>query len=404
MKGYKIMSRNYSPRNFLRKVPNYLLKDYFEDEKRKLPLEIEWDNVGEADVEVIRAAIENLPEQTQTLIEEEFRQINDLACAAGVRCLLEEGESVFHKLELADTFREMKDHYERACWMYLNHPKVFGIAESLWRMDCVGAWRACTVFADIEPKIEQEDLDNLGAQIAEFYKKQGRGKHCQVDNYLRQNPERHCYFAYPEDYATTSLEYKEGKLETVGRKPAFEVIFVYKPESGKIETNAKGKKDDVKKLQEAFCQTILDLKEMPKKQGSFYDLSGLKDKSFRFVTDPKDGIDKVTIKMLQLRLKGADKRRIMYEADSTLTEQPVYALMEKALDEKNVPLDEVDIAKAKIQVKFAPKDGRKGTTITFEIGWPDRCKLGDDPLHQVVKRYLREWGLERDYRLSDEAA
>lgn len=355
-------------------------------------------------MDAIAEAIDGLDERAQMVVEEEFRQINDLACEAGTRCLLEEGESVFHKLELAERFGEMSDHYEAAFWMYVNHPEVFDIAESLWKMDCVGSWRAATVFSGMDPKIEPEDLDRLGDEIAEFYKKQGRGKHCHVDNYLRQDPERHCYFAYPEDYATTDLEYREGKLESVPRKPAFEVIFVYKPESGRLETNAKGKQDDVKKLQEAFCKTILDLKEMPEEQGTVYDLVPLKDKNFRFVTDPKDNIEKVAIKMLQLRLKGVEKQRITYEAYSTLTEQPVYALMDKALDEENVPLDELDVTKAKIQVVFAPVDGRRGKTVSFELGWPNRCTLKDDPLHQVVKRYLREWGLERDYRLSDEAA
>jgi len=37
------------------------------------------------------------------------------------------------------------------------------------------------------------------AGLREFYRSQGRGRFCHVDYYLRLEPERHCYFAYPED-------------------------------------------------------------------------------------------------------------------------------------------------------------------------------------------------------------
>jgi len=260
------------------------------------------------------------------------------------------------------------------------------------RMDCVGSWKHCSVFTGLEPNIEREDLDKLAEKIGEFYKKQGRGKHCQVDNYLRQGPERHCYFAYPEDYATTDLEYENGQLKPKGRKPAFEVIFVYRPESGILETNAKGKKADVQELQEAFCKTILDIDKLPDDNSRIFDLEPLK-KDFQFVTDPADGIEKVSLKMLQLDLPGIGKRRITFEDSTPGTAQPIYKLIEDALNQKSIPLDEVRASKAKIQIKFAGRDGKKGKTVTFEIAQPNRCTLKDDPLHQVAKKYLEIWKL-----------
>ncbi len=384
------MSKNYSPKHFLRKSPNYLLKQYFE--KMEVLGGINWDELGETDVGPIIEALEQLPEPVQIRIEQEFRQINEMACPTGTRCLLDEAESIFHKLQIADKFEEMSDHYERGFWMFVNHAKVFDIAESHLRMDCVGAWKHCAVFSGLEPNIEPEDLGKLAEKISDFYKKQGRGKHCQVENYLRQGPERHCYFAYPEDYATTDMEYEDGQLKQKGRKPAFEVIFVYRPETGMLATNAKGNKNDVQKLQEAFCKTILDLDELPDENSRIFDLEPLK-KNFEFVTEPADGIGKVSLRMLQVDLPGIGKRRITFEADFPGAPQPVYKLIEDALNQRSIPLDEIKVNKAKIQFKFAPRDGKKGKTVTFEISRPNRCTLKDDPLHQIARKYLEIWGL-----------
>jgi len=385
------MSRNYSPKNFLRKTPNALLKQYFQESQ--YPVEINWDKLAETEIDPIYQAINILPEKNQIQIEDQFRQINEMACDKGIQCLREEGESSFHNLKLADLFREMNNPYERAFWMLLNHSEVFSIAESLFRMDNVGTWKHCTVFSGLTPKIEAEDLEKLADYISTFYKKQGRGKHCQVDNYLRQNPERHCYFAYPEDYAKTELEYnKEGNLENRVIRPAFEVIFVYRPESGILETNARGKADDVKMLQEAFCQTILGLDKLPNQNGNTFDLEPLKT-NFAFPIQPQDGIKKVYLRMLQLKLPGGKRRRITFEEDSSGVRQPIYTLIETALNQKNIPMTEVEAIKAKIQFQFEDIDGKKGKTVLFEIAAPDRCTLKDAPLHQIAKKYLEEWKL-----------
>ncbi len=211
---------------------------------------------------------------------------------------------------------------------------------------------------------------------------------------MRQQPERHCYFVYPEDYATTELGFDdEGKFYHRLRKPAFEVIFVYRPQSGILEVSAKGGKKVVKALQEIFCKTILGLDGVPKLEKRHFDLSKLNDKTLKLVTEPADGIEKVMIRMLRLDLPGIGNRRITLEASWSNDEQPIYALIEKALNKSNIPLDKALITRAKIQIKFASRDGKKGKSLTFEISQPDRCTLKDDPLDQIAKQYLEKWGL-----------
>ena len=338
--------------------------------------------------------MDELSDKQRNNIEAEFRQINGMAFEKGILVLIEEAGSVFHNIDLLPIFEPMKNHYEKAIWVFLNHPLIFEISCDLAYMDSLGSWSSRKVGAGLVPAVEEKDKQNLADGVSEFYKKQGRGRRCHVDNYLRQQPERHCYFVYPEDYATTELGFDdEGKFYHRLRKPAFEVIFVYRPESGILEVSAKGGTKIVEPLQEILCKTILGLDGLPKLEKRHFDLSKLKDKTLEFVTEPADGIEKVTLRMLRLDLPGIGNRRITLEASSSNDEQPVYTLIEKALNKSNIPLDKAVIAKAKIQIKFASRDGKRGKSLLFEISSPDRCTLKDDPIHQIVKKYVEKWGL-----------
>ena len=93
------MSRDYSPRTFLRQTPNAMLKAYFH--KKKLFADVDFDSLGETDIEPIAQALDVVPARQKSEIEAEFRQINDMACAMGVRVLLEEAGSPYHKLDSA---------------------------------------------------------------------------------------------------------------------------------------------------------------------------------------------------------------------------------------------------------------------------------------------------------------
>jgi len=385
------MSRNYSPKTFLRKTPNALLKEYFAG--KGVLGEIDFDQLGDTQVDPVIAAMEALPVRERTLIEQEFRQINELACEQGVHILLEEGQSPYHGLNLAETFGSMGSHYERAFWMFLNHRKVFDIAADLAYMDRVSSWRRREVGVGLTPAVEKKDLEALAAGVSEFYRKEGRGHHCVVDNYRREDPQRHCYFAYPEDYATIDLELNdEEEFVKRPRKPAYEVICGYRPQTGILETNARGRKEQIDKLLGIFCRVILGLDGLPDKPGAHYDLTPLRDRNINLATDPEDGIEGVFIRMLRFDLPDSGNRRITFEANSESDGKAIYRLIERVVEKKGLPMNIVTVAKAKLKLAFAPVDGKKGKTLTFEISAPDRCTLKDDPLDQIARKYIERWG------------
>ncbi|RMF24664.1 MAG: hypothetical protein D6760_02830, partial [Deltaproteobacteria bacterium] len=215
----------------------------------------------------------------------------------------------------------------------------------------------------------------------------------------RQEPERHCYFAYPEDYATTELGYDDhGRFQHRARRSAFEIIFVYRPEEGVLEIHGRGGHRQIAELQEIFCTHILGLERLPDDQGRVpYDLSMLKDRNFRFKTDPQDGIRAVYVRELTFVLPGDRRRRIMVSADAGgECPRAVYDLLEEVTDRSGHALRLLHPAQAKLQVVFAPQNGERPKSLTFEVKYPDRCTLRDDPLDQLCKKYLVRWGIARD--------
>jgi hypothetical protein len=385
------MSRNYSRNTFLRQTPNRILKEYFAG--KGLLTEVDFDSLRETEIEPIAEALNGLEDEQRKEVEAEFAQVYEMACSLGVQVLIEEAGSVYHNLDWAESFARMQNPYEKALFAFMNDRKVFEIALDLAYMDRVGGWKQRYVGEGLTPGAEEQDKENLEKAICAFYANEGRGRHCKVDNYRRENPERHCYFAYPEDYPTTEMGYNDkGEFYHWPTTPAFEAIFVYQPQSGFLYVRAKGNGEDIEKLQEIFCQNILGLDRLPDKKTKHFDLELLKNKEIRFPTDPADGVENVCVRMLRLDVPGTGNRRITFEASLPGDGKAIYRLIDRALAKQSLSLDDVIVAKAKLQFKFAGRNGKKGKPLTFEISTPDGCTLKDDPMDQIAKKYIERWG------------
>jgi hypothetical protein len=96
--------------------------------------------------------------------------------------------------------------------------------------------------------------------------------------------------------------------------------------------------------------------------------------------------------MLRFDLPDSGNRRITFEASSESDGKAIYRLIERVVEKKGLPMSIVTVAKAKLKLEFAPVDGKRGKTLTFEISTPDRCTLTDDPQDQIAKKYVERWG------------
>src|SRR5262249_31588455 len=115
------MSHHYSPRSFLRQVPNQLLKEFF-DRRGQLG-HILWYLQGETEVERIYEAWQALPEPQRVEVERTFRAVEEMAGEPGIRALVEEGRS--HGIDLAAELDQRDGLHHKAMWAYLWHEAVF---------------------------------------------------------------------------------------------------------------------------------------------------------------------------------------------------------------------------------------------------------------------------------------
>lgn len=406
------MGTDYSPNNFVRKTPNKLLEKYLQSKgiAPQVEIEVKADN-GEKQQKTVKvskleenqfkpviALIDSQKQETQAEIEKDFRDINERACKAGIACLIEESQWEGRDLDIADDIEQMNNHYERAMWVFLNHPIVFKNSGHFQKMDGV-TFKKAFVWKGLNPKQLDSELEDFKQKMIEHYKKEGRGKHCIIEVLKRSSPERYCYFVNLEDYGDILNEFEGEEIKGKPIKPIFEVIFVYHPESGRIETNARAKKDQIKQLHEAFCQGVLNMEKLPDKNSRMYNLEKLKTRFNFMPRDSQDNIASVKLKFIELEVDF--KRRISFTDNSNRSD--IYNLINDALNQQNIPLDSVTVTKVKIQIVFKKMaDERRAKTVTFDIGTPDRCNLKDSHTHQTAQRYVEKWGLISDETIETE--
>ena len=397
------MGTDYSPNNFIKKTPNRLFEQYFQSKEVQVEpvVEIEVEGKGEEkklkrvkiseldemQFEPIQKLIGLQTEEKQKKIGADFHKINEIACKAGTRCLIEESQYEGHKLDISVMLENMSSHYECAMYMYLNHKKVFKNSGHFQRMDGT-AFKKIYAEKGIDPNQEDSELKDFKAEIIKHYKEEGRGKHCKVEVFKRFVPERYCYFVYIQDHPDLLDQFEGAEFMQTPVNPAFKVVFVYHPNSGRIEHNAKGKDKQKNQLHDIFCMDVLKMEEKPDKKKREYDLEKLKDK-FNF--QPREADDNITsVKLKYIQLKINDERSISFTDKGG--EGNIYNLIDDALglednspeetpNPKRITLADVTVTKATIQIVFRkmPQD-RKIPTVTIYISLPDSCNLKDSPL------------------------
>ena len=395
------MARNYSPKNFLRQAPNALLARYCQE--KELLAEVDFTGLSETNIGPIYDAWDHLPSETRRMMESDFRNIYALSTENGIRAIIDAAKAQGEDLE--PIFTEMDGFFDKAFWTFFERQSLFEVALLFVNADNlpIRYWRKRKNLPKIPMHKDEIIMQEFADALSYYFRKnEGRGHDCTIDYYHRNG--LHYFFAYPEDYARTSLEWNKGTLERRAHKPAFEVIFVYSQEEGALDIFFHGAIKTVRDLQVIFSRTILKTEIPPEeKDKGVYDLNSLKRPDFAFIYDPVSGINGVVIKKLRLSTLGGSMKRITLEADPSQNQEAVYDLLEEVvrLDGttecpqcQKIPLSLVNITQAAIQVVFNHDGRRRPATRTFLISYPNSCSLKQDGRDLVIRKMLVDSGLE----------
>jgi len=388
------MGRQYSPRDFLRQAPNRLLECYFHG--RGLLREMQVASLAETEVDPIYEAWLALSPEVQAEVESDFQDIYTMACQNGIRAILEEG--AYHSEDLVPVFEGMAGFHDKAFWTFLERRSIFNVALQFVISDRLSGryWRKRKDLPHVPAAVDVASIAALQNALSDYFRQQeGRGHSCEVNCYRRGD--RDYFFAFPEDYATTTMEWEKDTLQRRAHKPAFEVVFVYRQAEGTLNTYCEGQRRIVRDLELVFGDTILKRAiGMEAKDTSVYDLDVLKRRDFTFVPPPTSGIESVRIRKLRFSSYGGSKGKITLEIDAGDPPNAIYDLMEQVFAmtgsssgaSDKVPLSSVHVTQASIEVKFKAEGRRGRNTRTFDIVYPNSCSLKEDERDLVIRQML----------------
>jgi hypothetical protein len=385
------MAVDYAPRSFLRHAHLALLKTFFT--QRNELTELDWDHLEETEVDAVFEGWQNLDEEPRDAIDHTFRMIHGLASEDGVRTLVAEGG-------LGEEMAPIDGLVNKVLWVWLNHQGITERATLFHHADHLSRryYRKRIDLPREDPDVSKPATDALSHAVSEYYwKTQGRGRRCTVESYERSDG-RHYFFVYPQDYTDTFLRYDEdGKFDRALHNPAFEVVFILDPGAGELDLYLRGSKEIRHALEQAFGRAILHVElGEANRSAKPYELNGLKERGFPFPTTLEDGIIEVRVRSLRLSVVGNPKRRIHLEVSPDGAKGEIYDFIETVLDEQRLPITRLNVTAATLQARFdnAGQPGRRTTTVTFRIAYPDSCNLKDEPKHLVLKKYLKRWGIQ----------
>ena len=382
------MASPYSHKHFFRKIPSDQLANYFVS--KEIDLGIDFSTFSNKQIDSLFAALINLPENQQIEIEAEFQDIHAMACDGGIQALID--EAAFHQDgDFVESISTIDGLHAKVMWTFIEKRHLWQGATLFLHADNVSTsyWKKRNDLPHVPPDVEEIAIQDLADAIsAYFHKAEGRGRNCKVEVYRRHNKEY--FFAYPEDFGLSTVEWIGNSLKNRARHPAFEIIFVYCESEGSLDIYAPKNTKAVPELQKIFAKTILHVDTLPDGtiDNRVYDLNPMADSEFQFQVEPESGIERIDVIQLRLTLKYSQKQRITLEADTKHDPSAVYDLLELL---KPPPYF---ITLARVKVIFEPKPGKRARTRTFNITYPNSLSLGHDGDDLKIRNMLTKSGLE----------
>jgi hypothetical protein len=390
------MARHYNPRDFLRRAPSHLLREYFL--RKGVLAEIDWEAHKQSDVEPVLAALVSLPRDLQDDISRDFQDLTARTNDGGfVKAILSEAR--FHGIDpdLSDRFNAMRSHLERAFWILLHRKDMYWDgANVIWRVDKLppGQWQKRGGLPQRPGPVDEGVVEDLRQSLIEYFSKnEARGRNCKIEAYRREDDE--IFYAYPEDYKRTVSEYIGDTLKLRTMQPTFEIIFVHNDRRRTLDIHIEGDAGTANKLQVIFAKSVLreEIDEDYEEHPPVYVLQPLLSRSFQFRWPDEVGIEQVALKAMRIVVDGEPWQRVTVEADAA-DPAAIYDLLERVimrLHKRRLRLDQIILS---VTFKRRPHE-RRTPRRTIIATAPHTCRMINDERGQMVHRMLIQSGIER---------
>jgi hypothetical protein len=329
-----------------------------------------------------------LPLEQQGKIQSDFIEVdqcsNDQFFKQFVADVNKDGKPISQ--DFLDSHPSLK---EKFLYIYLYYPKHFNrldLEKSLLKSQGWLSFNLDTVSNTEDISAEKAKNALPKTLSTSLFNLQQRGGKCIVEGIEYEG--RLAFIAYPEDYATSFLEYDEkAQLNKDNpRTPIFRIYFIYDKDLNILRVKSKGGRPQVCLYAELFITALTGADDWVAREHIIKAyLTKIFDPDFRFIVqEPFEGIyiKGVTFDLEDSRITFNLKRHLLGNTGKLFMERLRQNLPTNILEKAQ------EIRSVKLSAKLKDVAGKKGKSVTFDLSSDGGTTLHNDQNDKVILQML----------------
>lgn len=373
----------FNPAHFLRHVSMPTLREFTTAHPIAPRLTIDWDGPADAMAATVIAAIEALqvtmeaddtPEADAKAIGHDLHLwYDDLR-----RVHLLSNDLASHEFHLAcatdqaalEAFAS-RDAREKALWVFHARDQLFRDVELYLAFQAKANgkyWKKHRIEAGLDLTNERERLEAFSHEVAKLFEKSGGGKSTHIEQSIHASDGSIQLTIYVEGPLTALAHFTENTFSRVTTRIALETAVVYQPATGVIESVVKGGSKNHQTVLQLFGRHVVGREIQPQEiEKAPFMLNELRGGLEHFDDLSPLGVEKVRLRRVQLRPRGATGIAIRFEASAEQGQDDAIELARNSLKIHHAFEAEYNLDGASVLVYLSAVDGQKPKRFSFDV-------------------------------------
>ncbi len=336
----------------------------------------------------------------RTRIETELLVVNDM-CSRHARPYLEQQVAPFvwtdEQGPLIEESREWSAQ-DVALRLFVADPARFREAHRAYAVDALEHFREYPGSYEVTLATTPEAKARMKGEMITHFRDTAFGARCQIEDFA--NDEKFAIFVFHEDEMAPFDRFNDsGVMEPDWQRPVVRLAAVFHYETSTLLVKAP-RKVEREKLRDLFAEVFVrdpnyfgDVSKTPK-----FNFDVLRDPDFDFPTHGVDAIDEVSVVKVIARTAHHDAKRVTIELRPGLS----IVGLGMVLEEHGISLESDPLDGVQLRFTFEGKGRSKYRTVSLFN--PNSTNLNDTRRDRVIRRCLKEWGIDVGSRAAMDAA
>lgn len=379
--------REWNPKVFFRKISPTVIAQY---EAAKGVVLIA-DRGEKADANQAYRAWQALPEGQRRQLEAELLLVNDMT-STHARPYLDGAARLRWAGTADDPLIEESKNWsvnDLAMQLFLRAPRELYLAHQNYAVDMLDHFREYRGRYAKEMKATPNAKARMHQALSEHFRLSGGGARCMVEDF--EGDDKVAVFVLHEDDVKPFDQFRgENAVAPVWMRLVNSLAAVFYPETCTLLVKAP-RKPEREKLRDLWAEIMAgdpeyfeDLAKIPK-----FNFAPLLDPNFNFPTHPADGLGRPCITRVVARSGAAKARKVALDLTPNLSQHELLT----TLAFHRAAADGSAVEGVRIQFEFGDATGR-ARFRTVSLYNPNSTNLRDTKRDRIIRRYLKEWGID----------